>query len=161
MKMTDRQKEIVILMLMAIMVYELDKPTKPVSDLRKRLRKFINHLAKHEKSIYDECMNKANEVWAKVTLEYKDNPDVKLLVSTTLVALYAFIDEVKWIKKKVFTERVFNLAYQSLIHNAIHQEMGDEQETYHLVERLAHHLGMIKDRQLKLKAILQKVTNEE
>ena len=146
-------------MLMGIMIYELDKPTKPVSVFRKRLRKFLNHLNKHEKTIYDKCMAKTNEVWAKVTLEYDKKPDVKLLVSQTLLSLSVFVDDVKWVKK-IYTQRVFDEMYNSLIHNAKHSHIGSEVETGKLVDRLAFHIGLVSDKRTKLSEMFKRIKNE-
>jgi len=110
----NRKSEIATIMLMANITSKLGTNlTKNVNDFRRKLRKYLNKLEKHEKSIYAESFELASKAWAAANKPEHDN----MSVASTLDSLYLLIDEVSWIKKKLFTSKQFTIVYSSIVHD--------------------------------------------
>ena len=143
----SRTRELAVVMLMANILLKLGHNlTSNVNSFRRKLRKVLNHIEKHEKKLYQESLTLASNSWESVNKEDHTN----MSVASTLSSLYLLIEDVTWIKKKVCTPKQFILIYNSIVQDkpvALTAEI--EANSKRFTDELSDALGFEKKRDLK------------
>ncbi len=152
--MNSRIKEIAVIMLIANITFKLgNNLTKNVNDFRRKLRKYLNKLQKHEKRLYEQCITESSFAWNEAYNSRSENLP-NLSVASTLDSLNLLIEDVKWIKK-IYTQKQFMLVYASIINDKDGPLTAEvEQASKVFTDDLAKALGFKKPNQLKLKRMI-------
>ena len=144
---SEREKQIAVIILMANITGKLGNSlTKSVNDFRRKIRKFLNRLYKHERKLYDKSLELATNSWNLAS----KNECSDMSVASTLDSLYLLIEDVPFVKKKLFTSRQFIVVYASIVGDKdeeLTQEV--EQASKEFTESLASALGYEKKKDLK------------
>ena len=144
--MTNRERELATLMLMANILYRLgDTLTKSVNKFRRDIRKALNKIAKHEKKLYQSSLDLAVSSWEEVNKDEHSN----MSVAHTLDSLYLLIEDVKWVRK-IFTPKQFMLVYASIVQDKpVPLTAEIEQNSKKFTDELSEALGFKKKNDLK------------
>ncbi len=150
-----RKKELATLLLMANIVSKLGSElTKKVNQFRKKLRKHINHIEKNEKELYTEAHALATRAWGEANDKREENL-ANLSVASTLDCLNLLVEEVKWINKKVYTQKQFIEIYASIVEDkavALTYEVENASKLF--INDIAEALGYDKPTENKLKRLI-------
>lgn len=152
--MNNRKKEIAVIILMTNITFKLGNDlTKRVNEFRRSLRKYLNRLIKHEKSLYDECLVMAEIAWDEAYNNRDMNND--LSIASTLNSLNLLVEDVKWIKTKIYTQKQFVIVYASITQDKpAPLTVEIEQASLKFTNKLAKSLEFEQPNQLRLKRMI-------
>ena len=102
-----RRRELATLLIIANITGKLGvELTRVVNQFRRRLRGAINKIERDENALYLEAKALATRAWGEATDNRKENiPDLSVVM--TLGNLNVFVEDTKWIAKKVYTQKNF------------------------------------------------------
>ena len=148
-----KTKELAVVMLMANILVKLGiNLTRNVSTFRRKLRKVLDHMDKHEHELYKKSLALASNSWESVNKE--DHTDMS--VASTLSSLYLLVEDVTWVKKKVCTPKQFILIYNSIVQDKpVDLTSEIEANSKRFTDELSEALGFKKKDKLKL--MIQKI----
>ena len=110
----ERKRSLATLMLIANITVKLGTElTRNVNQFRRKLRNNINAIERNENSLYKEAYALADRAWDKGFNQRQEQVN-NLSVVMTLIHLNMLIQDTKWISKKVYTQRQFELVCQNI-----------------------------------------------
>jgi len=145
-----RIREISTIMLIANITHQLgNKLPRTVNAFRRSFRKYLNKLEKNERAIYNKSLQLATKAWDE---SYNDREKTNdLSVASTLDSLNLLIEDVKWVRAKVYTQKQFIAVYASIINDRdvfISAEL--EASSKEFTDTMAKALGFKEKNNLKL-----------
>jgi len=150
--MLSRNQIIQVIILMGKLLKNIThkEETKPVTKLKRDIRKFITHLEKHECSLHEDNLAVANRVWLD-TQKKISNDDLVINMSDTISSLNVIIANEKYTKKS-YSQKTFEKAYNSIVENTkIEFDEQVQKDSKKLIDLFIEDLGIEYNNGLKAK----------
>ena len=139
---TQRHKQIAVIMIIATLTADIDVTTasKKVLNFRRKLRKYLEHLVKHENKLYVQSHVLSQTAWdeANTVLNKLDIAD-DLSTADSLMALNTLISHVKE-TRKAYSQTTFSEVYASLKETT--KEKHEEEPTLLMIKEVAKSLSI-------------------
>ena len=152
----NKERELATLMIMTNILFKLGNSlTKTVNSFRRKLRKMLNHMQKHDVELYRSSLKLATATWESVN----KNNHTDMSVASTLDSLNLLIEDCIWVKK-IYTQKQFQLVYASIVQDKpVSLTAQIEANSKKFTDELGTELGFKKKKNLKL--LIKKIKDKQ